>query len=278
MYTPTICALARKRQRGENRMDPLIITATPNICWLHPKVEYPRTTDQILEESLRCQEAGASILHIHAQDRWTEVIAGLRAGTNLIVQCGMSSLPIPKRMEVFEQKADMISIILSHHDEAFAELDMHVLHPREELAQYAALSRQYGVKLEHEIWHTGSIWNLKYLIEKGLLDAPHITTLFFDWPGGSWSPATIEEYHYRRSFMPPGCVITVSAMRERQIDILAAAILQGDHIRVGTEDYPFVRSGRLAATHELVAEAVQLARSLGRPLATPDQARQIAGV
>jgi 3-keto-5-aminohexanoate cleavage enzyme len=259
-------------------MDPLVITATPNICWLHPEVEYPRTTGEIVEEAQRCQEAGASILHIHAEDRWTEVIAALRSGTNLIVQCGMSSFVIPRRMEVFEQHADMISIILSHHDEAFAQLDMHVLHPREELEEYARLSRKYGVKLEHEIWHTGSIWNLKYLIDKGLLDAPHITTLFFDWPGGSWTPATIEEYQYRRRFMPPGCVVTVSAMQERQIDILAAAILHGDHIRVGTEDYPFVRSGRLAATHELVAEAVQLAKALGRQIATPDQARQLTGL
>ena len=259
-------------------MDPLIITATPNICWLHPEVRYPTSTDEIVEEARRCQQAGASILHIHAEDRWTEVIAGLRSGTDLIVQCGMSSFPIPKRLEVFEQRADMISIILSHHDEAFAGLDMHVLHPREELAEYARLSREYGVRLEHEIWHTGSIWNLKYLIERGLLDAPHITTLFFDWPGGSWTPATSEEYLYRRRFMPPGCVITVSAMQERQIDLLAAAILEGDHIRVGTEDFPFDRSGRLAATHELVAEAVHLAEALGRPIATPEQARQLTGL
>ncbi len=259
-------------------MDPLIITATPNICWLQPGVEYPGTTEEIVEEARRCQDAGACILHIHAEGRWTEVIGGLRAGTDLLVQCGMSSLPIKERLEVFEQKADMISIILSHHDEAFAKLDMHVLHPREELTEYARLSREYGVKLEHEIWHTGSIWNLKYLIDNGLLTPPHITTLFFDWPGGSWTPATIEEYQYRRRFMPDGCVITVSAMQERQIDILTAAILQGDHIRVGTEDYPFNRSGRLAATHELVAEAAQLAKAIGRPIATPDQARQLTGL
>ena len=144
-------------------MNPLIITATPNICWLQPDVAYPRTTEQIIEESRRCEEAGASILHIHPENRWTEVIAGLRKHTNLIVQCGMSSLPIKDRMEVFEQKADMISIILSHHDEAFAQLDMHVLHPREELEEYARLSREFGVKLEHEIWHTGSIWNLSLI-------------------------------------------------------------------------------------------------------------------
>ena len=172
----------------------------------------------------------------------------------------------------------MISIILSHHDEAFAQVDTHALHPREELEEYARLSAEYGVKLEHEIWHTGSIWNLKYLIGKGLLTPPHVTTLFFDWPGGSWSPPTIQEYLYRRSYLPDGCIVTVSVMGERQIDILTAAILQGDHIRVGTEDYPFNHAGQAAATHELVAEAVQVARALGRPVTSPAEARGILGL
>ena len=55
----------------------------------------------------------------------------------------------------------MISIITSHHDEAFAGLDVHVLHPREELLEYARLQAESGVRLEYEIWHTGSIWNLE---------------------------------------------------------------------------------------------------------------------
>ena len=259
-------------------MEPLIITATPNICWLRPEVPFPQTTDALAREAQRCRERGASILHMHAEGRWIEAIDAVRAETDLLVQCGMSSLAIKDRMDVFEHRADMISIILSHHDEAFAQVDTHALHPREELEEYARLSAQYGVKLEHEIWHTGSIWNLKYLIARGLLQPPHITTLFFDWPGGSWTPATSQEYLYRRSFLPEGCVVTVSIMSDKQIDVVAAAIRQGDHIRVGTEDYPYNRAGTVAETHELVAEAVEVARALGRPVATPDQARAIAGI
>ena len=41
-------------------------------------------------------------------------------------------------------------------------------------------------------------------------------------------------------------------MAPEQIGIAAAAIVQGDHVRVGTEDYPFDRAGSLAETHELV--------------------------
>ena len=141
---------------------PAIITATPNISWLEPEAEYPTTVEALVEEAKRCEEAGASILHFHGEKYWTEAIDALRAETDLILQCGMSSLPIPERMEVFEKGADMISIIVSHHDEAFVELDVHVLHPREELTEYAELSRRargqarardlaHGLDLEHRV-------------------------------------------------------------------------------------------------------------------------------
>ena len=166
-------------------MDPLIITATPNICWLSPGVPYPRTVEDIAAEARLCEEAGARIFHTHAEEMWAEVIHAVRQQTALVIQCGMSSLPIPARMDVWTEHSDMISIIVSHHDEAFTGLDVHVLHPREELEQYMRLCNQYHVKPELEVWHAGSIWNMQYLIDKGLLPAPYFTTLFFGWPGGS---------------------------------------------------------------------------------------------
>ncbi len=142
---------------------PLIITATPNICWLQPDVPYPATAEAMAEEAARCEQAGAAILHMHADD-WPPMIRAVRARTNLIVQCGMSSRTPTERKAVFEERGDMVSIITSHHDEAFAGLDVHVLHPREELLEYARLQAESGVRLEYEIWHTGSIWNLEWLI------------------------------------------------------------------------------------------------------------------
>lgn len=256
---------------------PLIITATPNVSWLNPGVDHPRTPAELAEEARLCEEAGAAIYHMHADD-WVDAIDAVSATTSLVIQCGMSSLPIQERMDVFEQRADMVSIITSHHDEAFAAMDVHVLHPREELEEYARLSADHGVKLEYEIWHTGSIWNLNYLIERGLVEQPHFTSLFFGWPGGSWSPPTIEEYLRRRAQLPEGCIATVSVMGPEQIKIVTTAILEGDHVRVGIEDYPFNRAGEVAPTHELVAEVVRIAEAVGRPVASPAEARQIIGL
>jgi 3-keto-5-aminohexanoate cleavage enzyme len=259
-------------------MRPLIITATPNISWLNPNVDYPRTPQAIAEEASLCKNAGAAILHTHAEGRWKETLQAVRSRCEMIVQCGMSSLPISERMEVYEQRADMISIVLNHHDEAFAQTECLVLHPRQELEEYCRLCREYGVIPEWEVWHAGSVWNLNYLIDTVLLQPPYVTTLFFGWPGGTWSPPTMEEYLYRRSLMPEGCVCNVSIMGEGQRDILAAAIVRGDHVRVGTEDYPFDHAGRVVPTHELVREAASMALALGRPLATVAEARQMIGL
>ena len=267
-------------------MQPLIIIATPNVCWLKPEVDYPRTPEAIANEARLCFENGATILHTHAEGKWKDTIDEVRAQSGIIVQCGMSSLPIPDRMDVFKNKADMISIILNHHDEAFVGADFNVLHPKDELVEYARLCKKYSIIPEWEVWHAGSIWNLNYLIGKKLLKPPYVTTLFFGWPGGTWSPPTVEEYFYRRQLMPDGCACNVSIMvadyattlGSGQRDILAAAIINGDHVRVGTEDLPFDHSGKLVTTHELVKETAEMARALGRPLATVKQARKMIGL
>jgi 3-keto-5-aminohexanoate cleavage enzyme len=259
-------------------MQPLIITATPNICWLNPKVDYPRTPEAIAEEARRCREAGAAVLHTHAQGMWAEVIRAVRAKSDILVQCGMSSLPIPERTAVFENHADMISVILNHHDEAFVGQDFNVLHTRDELVEYARRCRKYRVVPEWEVWHTGSIWNLNYLIGRKLLKPPYVTTLFFGWPGGTWSPPTVEEYLCRRKLMPEGCTCTVSIMGEGQREIIAAAILNGDHVRVGTEDLPYDHRGKLVDTPALVAETAEMARAFGRPLATIREAKRMTGL
>jgi 3-keto-5-aminohexanoate cleavage enzyme len=254
---------------------PLIITATPNNSWLHPEAEYPRTPDEVGAESRRCEEAGASILHLHSMAGWKELVESIRSSSSLLVQCGMSSFLFDDRREIFDLRADMISVIANHHDEAFPQGDCNVLHPKEELIRYCAECMVSGVRPEWEIWHAGSIWNLNYLRENAEIVRPLICTLFFGWPGGTWSPPTIEEYQYRRRLMPDNCAVTVSVMGPERYGLMAAAISNGDHVRVGTEDYPFTRTGMPARASDVVAEVASLAGALGREVATPAQAREI---
>ena len=74
------------------KKDPLLIVATPNICWLHPEVAYPKNAAEIAEEAALCREAGASVLHTHAEGQWNEVYDAVRASSDILLQGGMSSI------------------------------------------------------------------------------------------------------------------------------------------------------------------------------------------
>lgn len=257
---------------------PLVITATPNMSWLHPEIPFPASPSDMAEEAKRCEEAGASIVHLHSTKEWGALIAAVRSSSALLVQCGMSSLALEERHEIFEQGADMISVIVNHHDEAFPGGDTNVLHPKEELLQYCEESMRSGVRPEFEVWHTGSIWNLRWLLEHTEVARPAICTLFFGWPGGTWSPPSVEEYVSRRRAMPADAVITVSVMGPQRFGVLAAAIEAGDHVRVGTEDYPFDRWGEPARASKLVEEVAALSDALGRRVASPSEAAGLLGI
>lgn len=57
------------------------------------------------------------------------------------------------------------------------------------------------------------------------------------------------------------------------------AIGLGLHVRVGMEDNFHIEKGNLASSNaELVKKAVDIAKLLGRPIATPAQAREIMGL
>jgi 3-keto-5-aminohexanoate cleavage enzyme len=261
--------------RSTAELPPLIITATPNKCWLEPELPYPETIPELVEECVASEAAGASILHLHAHTEWPVMIPAVRARTTALVQCGMSSFLVDDRLDIFTHHGDMVSVIANHHDEAFPEGATNVLHPMEELVRYCELGIEYSVRPEWEVWHSGSVWNLEQLIERTTLVEPVITTLFFGWPGGTWSPPTIEEYLVRRRMMPASCAVTVSVMGPERFGILSAAITSGDNVRVGTEDYARNRRGEPAQASELVAEVAALSEALGRRVATPAEARRL---
>jgi 3-keto-5-aminohexanoate cleavage enzyme len=63
-----------------------------------------------------------------------------------------------------------------------------------------------------------------------------------------------------------------------QLTLAAVAVAMGGHVRVGLEDNLYYSRGRLATNEELVARVVRIAAELGRPVATPDEARRILGI
>ncbi|TFG04738.1 MAG: 3-keto-5-aminohexanoate cleavage protein [Promethearchaeota archaeon] len=256
----------------------LMITVTTANSWIYPEARnWATNVDELIDDVVKCYEAGAAIGHVHLiQGHEKEIVDRIRDRCDIIIQAGMSSDSIADRQPLFEAHPDMASIILNHHDESFTQLDVYRLHTREELEQYCKLCDAYRIKPEWEVWNTGSLWNLNYLIKKGLLSPPYFLSSFFNWPGGAWSPPEPEEFFLRKRYYPPQCLYTASTMGPEQTKIATLAILHEGHVRVGTEDYPYIKQGIPAKDNaEIVARMVRISRELGREVATPSEARKI---
>jgi 3-keto-5-aminohexanoate cleavage enzyme len=79
-----------------------------------------------------------------------------------------------------------------------------------------------------------------------------------------------EDFNYSVSVMDP----------PTHWQVLTQSILLGGHVRVGMEDSPYLDTGsKLAKSNaELVDKIVQVARLLGRDIASPEEARKITGL
>ena len=262
-----------------------MITVTVAPSWIFPKArKWPETAEEYAKEVVDAYEAGASIAHIHGKEAWTtefykKVFGLVRDKCDIILQMGLSGLTLDQRRELIQLKPEMLSIILNHHDEYFPEMKLRLFHTQDELIEYAELCRKLRIKPEFEQWHQGSNWNLRFLIEKGLVEKPYFLSVFFGWPGGAWSPPTIEEVQYRLNSVPEGSMCTVSTMDHSQTKLATMAILLGGNVRVGTEDNPYYKPGVLAKNcAELVARIKRISNELQRETADPSEARKTIGI
>ena len=116
------------------------------------------------------------------------------------------------------------------------------------------------------------------MLERGELPQPLRADLVFGVPGGI--DASPEALDAMLRPLPAGTYWSVTTAGRHQRRLLALALLRGaGGSRVGFEGGVYRRRGVLAASNaELVADAVELARTLGRVVATIDEARAILSV
>ena len=78
---------------------------------------------------------------------------------------------------------------------------------------------------------------------------------------------------------PKNCIMGVIAAGAMQFPVLTMGMINGLHVRVGMEDNIYLERGKLADSNaQLVEKIVRIAKELGRPIATPAQARQMLGL
>ncbi len=266
-------------------MEKLIITVAPTGSLPKRKntPHVPITPAEIVETAIRCESAGAAILHVHVRNPvdespspdyklFEEVHEGLKAKTDLIVQIstgGRAGMAYEQRAERLKLRSEMASLttgsvnfpnsVYENSPSLIAGLAKDMLH--------------YGIKPEMEIFDTSMINNALELEKQGLAAAP----LHFNFVMGLKGaiPATIENLVHLKNSIPRDATWNVSGIGAAQLVVNVHGILMGGHVRVGLEDNIYYRRGELASNEQLVARIVRLANELGREVASPSEARDI---
>jgi len=260
----------------------------------------PITPKEIADSALECLNEGASIVHVHVRDPKTgvrdmayelyeEVVERVRAKSRMILNLttgpggqlvvGQDNAPrwdasIVKSPEervqhVLKLKPELCSLDIGSSNFG----TMVFMNAQPVIDRMAGLIKGAGVKPEIEIFDVGQIAIAERLMKLGLVEKnPHFQICMGT---GGGIPATPKNATLMAEALPKGGTWSIFGVGRTQFPMVAMGTMLGGHVRVGMEDNLYMTRGVLAKSNgELVQRAVQIIRSLGRDVASVDEARQ----
>ncbi len=271
----------------------------------------PESLDEQVEQTYEAYQAGASLVHIHVRcpdkpdtvtddpelyrelnNRIREKCPDMIINNTVIggkwsrdgVMCPPMNVAIPARPEV--GSIDISNYTWSMMRKARPECGRPEDHAEEmqytinksELAYTLSEMEKYQVKPEYELFDIGDLQYLRDLISAGAIDqsTPNWVQMVFT-PALTYQTPDMLLAAIRH--MPKNTVMGVVCTGAAQFPFLAMALAMGTHVRVGMEDGYWLEKGVLAKSNgELVEKIVRMAKDIGRPVATPAQAREILGL
>ncbi len=257
----------------------------------------PYTPEEIAEEAKAAREAGAAVAHIHARtengsptfstDTYQDIYDAVRDRTDIIINfsTGAIGTPVEDRLEYVESvqpemaALNMGSMNYAKYSESREDFvfDMVFENPFSEIQTLLSGMNDSGVTPELECFDTGHIGNTRPLLSEGVLDRPFHVSLIMGVLGGI--PASVDNLSHQVRQLPDDCTWQVIGIGENQWPLVGAALTMGGNVRVGLEDNFYLPSGEMAdGNGPLVAAAAEMARTVGREPATPDEAREILNI
>jgi 3-keto-5-aminohexanoate cleavage enzyme len=244
----------------------------------------PHTPAEISADVAACAEAGASVCHLHMREAdgspsgrpelFQEAIALIGERTPIVTMVstgGAVWMSIDERITGLEARPDLAGVETGSMN--FGE-DLFMTSPPD-ARRVIESATELGIGLEAEMFDVGHVVQAVRMLERDELPSPLRANLVFGVPGGI--DATPDALEAMLRPLPPDTHWSITAVGRHQRRMLGIAILRGaGGIRVGFEDGVYLRRGVLAASNaELVADACELVRTLGRRPATIDEAREL---
>ncbi|CAN5332520.1 3-keto-5-aminohexanoate cleavage protein [soil metagenome] len=249
----------------------------------------PTTLEELVETAVRCEAAGAGLIHVHVRDddhaptldvgRLRDTVDALRTETSLVVQLstgGSVHDPLENRLRVLQAAPDSCSLTmgtLNFGDDVFSN-------PWPFVVDLYRRSKETEVVPEFELFDLGQVASLhRLLVAEGLPYGGRVhCDLVMGVPGGM--PCTAEALVAAVRGLPDEVTSwSATGIGRTALPVALAALSCGGHLRVGMEDTLTLARG-VPVTHnvELVERAASLAALAQRPPMLTADARTLLNV
>ena len=271
--------------------DPCIITVavTGSLPQKRDNPAVPITVHEQIESTHEAFEAGASLVHLHVRnddgtatsspERFAQVLEGIRKHCpGLIVQfsTGGRSGAGRERGAHLALKPDMASLATGS-----VNFPTRVYGNSPELVEWLASEmRDLGIKPEIEAFDLSMIFQAARLQTEEMIKGPlHVQFVMGIRNAMPVDREVLEFYVKTLQRVAPGSTWTGAGIGKDQMTLARWSLELGGHCRTGMEDNVRLDKNTLAPSNAaLVRAVVQVCGELGRPVATPTDARRILGL
>ncbi|WAL68536.1 3-keto-5-aminohexanoate cleavage protein [Amycolatopsis cynarae] len=286
------------------------ITGSVNIPSQSPYL--PLSAEQVADAAVQAVEAGSAVVHLHAREPdgrptfapavFQRIIDGITARTDAVVNIttgGASSMTMEQRLAaalhlkpelaslnmgsmnfVYSGIADKVTewkhdwekpYVLNTYSHPFVNTFDQIEHTLRTLGES-------GTRFEYECYDIGHLYSLAHFVERGLAKPPLLIQGVFGVLGGIGADHANLEHMVRIAdkLFGEDYFFSAFAAGQHQMRFATHSAWLGGHVRVGLEDSLWIGKGRLAQSNaQQVRKIRAVVEDLGKPIATPDDAREM---
>jgi uncharacterized protein (DUF849 family) len=263
----------------------------------------PYTPQEIAADAVACAEAGAAIVHFHGRkadggessdpNDYRAAISTIRARSDVLIHTTLGQFDKDASAEA--RTAHVRRLVEEGFAPDIAPLDMGsfnidwfdadarsirtgfvYLNKTPDLIANAKRLNDWGIKPQLAIWAVPNSQLMGGFIDAGLIAEPAFPVFLLSG-GGSLAthPATIAGLRAHIDLAPRRDIEwSVMCYGESLLPMLPEIVDMGGHISIGLGDYPFPALGT-PTNADIVREVARIARSKGREIATPAEAREL---